>query len=90
MCLKAGFPLPSLEGLATRTRTYPFRPPRLAVELTRNPQPTVDTRVDGGGVRNKKVCLCSPTRHPGSFRCRYHHRDYVWCTMKQLSPRFQL
>ncbi|KAJ6862950.1 hypothetical protein NC652_039733 [Populus alba x Populus x berolinensis] len=25
-----------------------------------------------------KKCLCSPTRHPGSFRCRHHRSDYVW------------
>ncbi|KAK3210744.1 hypothetical protein Dsin_015450 [Dipteronia sinensis] len=26
-----------------------------------------------------KQCVCSPTRHPGSFRCRHHHADqYVW------------
>ncbi|PRQ46588.1 hypothetical protein RchiOBHm_Chr2g0090641 [Rosa chinensis] len=30
----------------------------------------------GGGARR---CVCSPTRHPGSFRCRQHHADqYVW------------
>ncbi|KAG0489534.1 hypothetical protein HPP92_006397 [Vanilla planifolia] len=21
-----------------------------------------------------KTCVCSPTRHPGSFRCRYHRQ----------------
>uniref|UniRef100_A0A2N9G183 Uncharacterized protein n=1 Tax=Fagus sylvatica TaxID=28930 RepID=A0A2N9G183_FAGSY len=33
--------------------------------------------VDGGGA-TKKHCLCSPTRHPGSFRCRYHRSKYIW------------
>ncbi|KAJ4846403.1 hypothetical protein Tsubulata_006028 [Turnera subulata] len=32
----------------------------------------------GDGASSIKNCLCSPTRHPGSFRCRYHHADYVW------------
>ncbi|KDP33658.1 hypothetical protein JCGZ_07229 [Jatropha curcas] len=30
----------------------------------------------GGG--SIKSCICSPTRHAGSFRCRYHHGDYEW------------
>ncbi|KAK6787460.1 hypothetical protein RDI58_015985 [Solanum bulbocastanum] len=25
-----------------------------------------------------KQCVCSPTQHPGSFRCRHHHADYKW------------
>ncbi|KAI9128966.1 hypothetical protein K1719_000449 [Acacia pycnantha] len=26
----------------------------------------------------KKYCICSPTHHPGSFRCRQHRADYAW------------
>ncbi|GAA0170024.1 hypothetical protein LIER_40874 [Lithospermum erythrorhizon] len=29
---------------------------------------------DGGGME----CVCSPTRHPGSFRCRHHRSSYAW------------
>ncbi|CAH8384854.1 unnamed protein product [Eruca vesicaria subsp. sativa] len=40
-------------------------------------------RVRGGGgpagmVKSSSVrqnCLCAPTTHPGSFRCRYHRRN---------------
>ncbi|KAK9142462.1 hypothetical protein Syun_011862 [Stephania yunnanensis] len=32
----------------------------------------------GGGVGAKQQCLCSPTKHPGSFRCRHHHGEYQW------------
>ncbi|GFS41001.1 hypothetical protein Acr_00g0071660 [Actinidia rufa] len=32
----------------------------------------------GGGSGGLKRCVCSPTRHPKSFRCRYHHDEYVW------------
>lgn len=32
---------------------------------------------DGAGTR-KFQCICSPTIHPGSFRCRHHHADYKW------------
>lgn len=31
-----------------------------------------------GGDGSIKYCVCSPTRHPGSFRCRHHHAEYVW------------
>ncbi|OMO90070.1 hypothetical protein CCACVL1_07524 [Corchorus capsularis] len=32
----------------------------------------------GGGGGSMKQCLCSPTKHPGSFRCRHHQGEYVW------------
>lgn len=48
--------------------------------------PTVDADVltrevvqeanDRGGAM--KRCVCSPTRHAGSFRCRLHIAEYVW------------
>lgn len=34
----------------------------------------------GGSGGPTRQCLCSPTRHPGSFRCRQHHAGYVWGT----------
>ncbi|CAI0543239.1 unnamed protein product [Linum tenue] len=36
----------------------------------------VVTGGDGGG--GMRWCVCSPTTHPGSFRCRYHRAGYVW------------
>ncbi|TYH12534.1 hypothetical protein ES288_A06G075100v1 [Gossypium darwinii] len=35
-------------------------------------------RGTGGSTGSMKWCMCSPTKHPGSFRCRHHHADYVW------------
>lgn len=32
----------------------------------------------GGETTVKQYCLCSPTQHPGSFRCRQHHGEYAW------------
>uniref|UniRef100_A0A1J3CEJ2 Uncharacterized protein n=1 Tax=Noccaea caerulescens TaxID=107243 RepID=A0A1J3CEJ2_NOCCA len=32
-------------------------------------------RDSGGG---KKKCVCSPSKHPRSFKCRYHHHEYQW------------
>lgn len=29
-----------------------------------------------GGSGTNKWCLCSPTDHPGSFRCRFHKHDW--------------
>ncbi|KAH1241141.1 hypothetical protein GmHk_07G018806 [Glycine max] len=34
---------------------------------------------DGGGSGESgsvKHCVCSPSQHPGSFRCRLHHGEY--------------
>lgn len=44
------------------------------------PRTTVaeDACRDGETQGTMKMCLCSPTNHPGSFRCRYHHNEYVW------------
>ncbi|KAK3439213.1 hypothetical protein EUGRSUZ_C03849 [Eucalyptus grandis] len=30
------------------------------------------------GLGSKRRCLCSPTLHPGSFRCRHHRAEYAW------------
>ncbi|KAI3962603.1 hypothetical protein MKW98_008470 [Papaver atlanticum] len=27
-----------------------------------------------------QYCLCSPTQHPGSFRCKHHQNGYQWGT----------
>ncbi|KAI3850379.1 hypothetical protein MKW92_005399 [Papaver armeniacum] len=27
-----------------------------------------------------QYCLCSPTQHPGSFRCKHHQNEYQWGT----------
>ncbi|KAK7364053.1 hypothetical protein VNO80_12395 [Phaseolus coccineus] len=31
-----------------------------------------------GESGSAKRCVCSPSQHPGSFRCRLHHGEYVW------------
>jgi hypothetical protein len=30
------------------------------------------------GQTIKLKCVCSPSKHPGSFRCRQHQAKYVW------------
>ncbi|KAM7274644.1 hypothetical protein ACFE04_016510 [Oxalis oulophora] len=48
--------------------------------LSTSHDPAELARDDEGGIRavTVKQCACSPTSHPGSFRCRQHHADYVW------------
>ncbi|EYU21544.1 hypothetical protein MIMGU_mgv1a018296mg, partial [Erythranthe guttata] len=31
-----------------------------------------------GGDTATKVCVCSPSSHPGSFKCRHHRVEYQW------------
>ncbi|CAN8321552.1 unnamed protein product [Cochlearia groenlandica] len=38
---------------------------------------------DGGG---KKKCVCSPSKHPRSFKCRYHQHEYQWLPSSSSSP----
>ncbi|KAI4350870.1 hypothetical protein L6164_005277 [Bauhinia variegata] len=63
-----------------------FPAPRMVV-LRRVPghAPTVVTGEAAGGTSDEggsntitKWCLCSPSQHPGSFRCRQHRGNYVW------------
>lgn len=62
----------------------------IAVQEASRQQVTVDESVsirmeDGGSGGVMKQCVCSPTRHPGSFRCRYHHTEYKW--VGRLGPK---
>lgn len=63
----------SLRDLAIDRRWYAFQA-SIVVER-------VEEAARGGGRSggsSVKQCLCSPTRHPGSFRCRQHQAEYVW------------
>nr|GEV64136.1 hypothetical protein [Tanacetum cinerariifolium] len=50
----------------------------VVVAVTRHQVVVVANEDDGGGHEVKKYCVCSPTKHHGSFRCRYHHSEYVF------------
>ncbi|KAA0046597.1 hypothetical protein E6C27_scaffold114G001380 [Cucumis melo var. makuwa] len=47
-----------------------------------------------GDESGKRRCLCSPTTHPGSFRCRLHRSEYVWVarrrTVKNVSAEVKV
>lgn len=47
------------------------------VHIAREQVPVQTTESRGAGLMVKQ-CVCSPTIHPGSFRCRHHHADYKW------------
>lgn len=47
-------------------------------EAARQPPQVANRVAAGGGGGAVRVCLCSPTSHPGSFRCRQHHGEYQW------------
>ncbi|KAL6984812.1 hypothetical protein U1Q18_018193, partial [Sarracenia purpurea var. burkii] len=84
-----GFALISLRDLARQQRRwYVLDRPAAVLRATAAGQaPRVAAveaeaqgggRCSGAGGGRLKQCVCSPTRHPGSFRCRQHHGEYVW------------
>ncbi|KAJ1393508.1 hypothetical protein SESBI_34871 [Sesbania bispinosa] len=54
-------------------------------------QGAVTREVHGGGGSSgedgsiKQRCVCSPSQHPGSFRCRQHQAKYVWRSRTEQS-----
>ncbi|XP_009144853.1 uncharacterized protein LOC103868510 [Brassica rapa] len=53
----------------------PPKLPAAEVTVTTEVVAIASVRDDGG---EKKVCVCSPSKHPRSFKCRYHHHEYQW------------
>ncbi|CAK7334946.1 unnamed protein product [Dovyalis caffra] len=70
-----GLPLVSQRNLVVYQRW-------LVVQAVETETAHARTEVAAGGgsaiACSIKQCLCSPTRHPGSFRCKHHRSDYVW------------
>ncbi|PIA65068.1 hypothetical protein AQUCO_00100507v1 [Aquilegia coerulea] len=78
---------PSFDGGEKTEQTRWFMLQVAAMVQAMNLPGAIDRRGDGvigvgghGGVAGliSKQCLCSPTKHPGSFRCRQHHSEYQW------------
>ncbi|KAL7114162.1 hypothetical protein ACP275_04G102800 [Erythranthe tilingii] len=67
---------------ATRRRQL-ITPAEAATEVAVRGRQEANT---GGGGGIAKVCVCSPTGHPGSFRCRHHHGEYQWVN-NRLGPK---
>ncbi|PON94547.1 hypothetical protein TorRG33x02_095820 [Trema orientale] len=79
MCY-SGLALVSLRDLAERRRWHALQANMAAVAETANyaHAPNFEVGEAAGGGSVKQYCLCSPTQHPGSFRCRQHQAEYAW------------
>ncbi|XVE54291.1 hypothetical protein DITRI_Ditri03aG0069000 [Diplodiscus trichospermus] len=75
MCY-ASVPSAGKQGLAVR-RGWLVLQASIIAAAHHSPR-TGAARETGGAGSVTKPCLCSPTKHPGSFRCRHHHAEYVW------------
>ncbi|KAI3443923.1 hypothetical protein Pfo_000588 [Paulownia fortunei] len=65
----------------TRLDLYKYPSPSLSFSLDRPGSPnrsiSFSTRADkppAAAAPQKRTCMCSPTNHPGSFRCSLHKR----------------
>ncbi|GLT98590.1 hypothetical protein SLE2022_160890 [Rubroshorea leprosula] len=67
------------EGLVLRRRWLLLQtpPPPMVITTVRH-APRMGGAREAGGGGSIKQCVCSPSRHPGSFKCRHHHAEYVW------------
>lgn len=45
-------------------------PPNRSISVSKKPQPKVSEKTTATATRRR--CMCSPTTHPGSFRCSLH------------------
>ncbi|GER48364.1 serine-rich protein-related [Striga asiatica] len=65
---------------SSRIRREAATQPAMAISITDKSSAKND---DG----SKKACVCSPTSHPGSFRCRQHHEEYYqWVSRFGSNP----
>ena len=85
MCYPAGMPLGGFRDLTVHHRWFvlQLQAPMVVETVTRHASTAVAGEGSGGGGGDGggslKQCVCSPTGHPGSFRCRQHHAaGYVW------------
>ncbi|KAH1105521.1 hypothetical protein J1N35_009289 [Gossypium stocksii] len=76
MCY-ATVPSAGKHGSAVRRRLLVLQASLIAVTTARHAPRTGVTRDQRAGSM-VKGCLCSPTKHPGSFRCRHHIAEYAW------------
>ncbi|GMI88584.1 hypothetical protein HRI_002527700 [Hibiscus trionum] len=74
MCYNATVPSAGKRGSAVQRRWLLLQASMIGAAAARH-APRDDS---GGGGSMIKRCLCSPTKHPGSFRCRHHIAEYAW------------
>lgn len=82
MCYPGSASLVGIRELSVQSRWFVLQAPIGVEAVTRRASTAVvgGAAEGGGGCSGSvKQCVCSPTRHPGSFRCRQHHAaGYVW------------
>ncbi|KAI3446835.1 hypothetical protein Pfo_003500 [Paulownia fortunei] len=69
----------------TRVNLYKYTSPSLSFSMDRPGSPnrsiSVSTRVEkppaAATASQKRTCMCSPTNHPGSFRCSLHKAGFA-------------
>ncbi|KAL0345440.1 UNVERIFIED_CONTAM: hypothetical protein Sradi_4375300 [Sesamum radiatum] len=69
----------------TRVNVYKYASPSLSFSLDRPGSPnrsiSMSTRVENSPASaapsQKRTCMCSPTNHPGSFRCSLHKAGFA-------------
>ncbi|KAK4252942.1 hypothetical protein QN277_011067 [Acacia crassicarpa] len=62
---------------------------RFSIDRPTSPQRSVAKRTNDAVSSNKRMCMCSPTTHPGSFRCSYHKRLAEQQKNRATSPSIQ-
>ncbi|KAL4303887.1 hypothetical protein GQ457_10G016750 [Hibiscus cannabinus] len=81
MCYYATVPSAGKRGSAVQRRWLLLQASMIAAAAAARHAPRIGVVRDGsggGGGSIIKRCLCSPTKHPGSFRCRHHIAEYAW------------
>ncbi|XP_054795633.1 uncharacterized protein LOC129301094 [Prosopis cineraria] len=76
-------PSPSTPSTSTSMRFSIDRStsPRRSMSVTKQTNNAVSS--------NKRMCMCAPTKHPGSFRCAYHKRLAEQQKNRAASPGLQ-
>ncbi|KAE9588198.1 hypothetical protein Lal_00002873 [Lupinus albus] len=69
-----GVPFGSQGGLVVQRKWIMFQGALMAGQVHGGGSNDDNSSQGGSGKR----CVCSPSQHPGSFRCRQHHDQYVW------------
>lgn len=70
----------AVDNWRSRRRQFAWPETAVVVEVVNQQAQTEHARgVDGNGGSGatRRYCICSPTRHPGSFRCRYHRSEFL-------------
>ncbi|KAK8568678.1 hypothetical protein V6N13_106575 [Hibiscus sabdariffa] len=78
MCSYATVPSAGKRGSAVQRRWLLLQASMIAAAARHAQRIGVARDGSGGGGSMIKRCLCSPTKHPGSFRCRHHIAEYAW------------